>query len=315
MIQDIQPYHLDNHFDPAIKPSDDSNVIVILDGDAGKELLINVDDTKKEISFPKVVDIKNRLEGYEIDSVLVYMFSIGEEKFFLLMPKEADEAYADEYVSKSEMEKEQNNDAKSFSFRTMISFRKEYLNPQYYVFAAYTAYQLHEWYRVTKFCGKCGALNENHSKERARICPKCGNIIYPRINPAAIIAVTDRETDRIVLTKYRTGFAHNALVAGFTEIGETLEETVKREVMEEIGLEVTNIRYYKSQPWGIASDILTGFFCDVTGSKEIKMDSSELKYAKWVSRENIELQPLDYSLTNEMMRLFKEKGYNATISR
>ena len=313
MIQDIQPYHLDNHFDPAFKPADDSNAIVILDGDAGKELLIKVDDDKKEICFPKVADIKNRLEGHDLDSALVYLFSIGEEKFFLLMPKEADDIYADEYVSKAEMEKAPNNDSMSFSFRTMMSFRREYLNPQHYVFAAYTAYQLHEWYKVTKFCGKCGSLNENHPRERARICPKCGNVIYPRINPAAIIGVTDKETDRIVLTKYRTGVAHNALVAGFTEIGETLEETVKREVMEEIGLEVTNVRYYKSQPWGIASDILTGFFCDVTGNKEIKMDTSELKYAEWVSREDIELQPLNYSLTNEMMRLFKENGYDGTV--
>ena len=136
----------------------------------------------------------------------------------------------------------------------------------------------------------------------------CTHKVYPRINPAVIIGVIDREDNKILLTKYRTGFAQNALVAGFTEIGETLEETVKREVQEEVGLRVKNIRYYKSQPWGVALDILAGFFCEVEGDKEIKMDESELKYAEWVSPEDVILQVPDYSLTNEMMRLFKEKG-------
>ena len=111
--------------------------------------------------------------------------------------------------------------------------------------------------------------------------------------------------DEIILTKYARGFAHYALVAGFTEIGETLEETVQREVMEEVGLKVKNIRYYKSQPWGIVDDILMGFFCDVDGDPTITMDQSELKLASWFKREEIVLQPDDFSLTNEMMCLFK----------
>ena len=109
-----------------------------------------------------------------------------------------------------------------------------------------------------------------------------------------------------MLTKYRTGFKYNALIAGFTEIGETVEETVKREVMEEAGIKVNNIRYYKSQPWGSANDILLGFFCNVKGNDEISMDTNELKYADWVQRDEIILQPGEFSLTNEMMKLFKE---------
>ncbi|HAZ90794.1 MAG TPA: NAD(+) diphosphatase, partial [Eubacterium sp.] len=110
----------------------------------------------------------------------------------------------------------------------------------------------------------------------------------------------------LLLTRYRTGYAHNALVAGFTEIGETLEETVAREVMEETGLKVKNIRYYKSQPWGMAQDILVGYYCEVDGDTTIKVDESELKSALWVKREDIELQPNNLSLTNEMMKRFKE---------
>ena len=135
------------------------------------------------------------------------------------------------------------------------------------------------------------------------ICPKCGNHIYPRINPAVIIGI--KNGDKLLLTKYRTGFSQNALVAGFTEFGETLEETVKREVKEETGLNVKNIRYYKSQPWGIASDILAGYYCEVDGDDHIRMDQHELRYAEWVKREDIILQNKRYSLTNEMMERFK----------
>ena len=135
------------------------------------------------------------------------------------------------------------------------------------------------------------------------MCPSCGNVVYPRINPAVIVGVI--KGDKLLITRYRSGYAHNALVAGFTEIGETLEETVVREVMEETGIKVKNIRYYKSQPWGMAQDILVGFFCEADGDGDIHMDESELKYAEWVSRENIVLQPNDLSLTNEMMMHFK----------
>ena len=125
-----------------------------------------------------------------------------------------------------------------------------------------------------------------------------------RIGTAVIVGVING--DKLLLTKYRTGFKYNALIAGFTEIGETVEETVKREVMEEAGIKVNNIRYYKSQPWGSANDILLGFFCDVKGNDEISMDTNELKYADWVQRDEIILQPGEFSLTNEMMKLFKE---------
>ena len=129
--------------------------------------------------------------------------------------------------------------------------------------------------------------------------------IYPRILPAVIIGVTDG--DRILMTKYAgRGIPFYALVAGFNEVGETLEETVAREVMEEVGLKVKNIRYYKSQPWGIVDDLLAGFYCDVDGSTQITLDTNELKEAVWVDRKDVEGQPQDLSLTNEMMIVFRD---------
>ena len=280
MIQDIYPRKFNNHYDGNIVPSGEDTVLAF----KGADMIM---DPERQ-GFPKVSDFAGLDRGK-----LIYLFSIDEERFFLLQ---------DEDVAVPE----------GFSYDRFKILREQNSYSKADVFAAFTAYQLNEWYSVTRFCGRCGAPNENDKDERARICPKCGNKIYPRINPAVIIGICDPKTDRIVLTRYRTGFGHNALVAGFTEIGETLEETVARESMEEVGLKVKNVRYYKSQPWGIASDILAGFFCDVDGDSTIQMDSSELKYAEWVSCDEIELQPTNYSLTNEMMGLFKEKGYEGT---
>ncbi len=137
-------------------------------------------------------------------------------------------------------------------------------------------------------------------------CPKCGYTCYPRIMPAVIVGVLDPATERILVTRYRGGYRHNALIAGFTEIGETMEETVAREVMEECGVKVKNVRYYKSQPWGIANDMLLGYYCELDGNGEITMDENELGFAKWLTRDELELQPDDFSLTNEMMMRFKE---------
>jgi len=109
------------------------------------------------------------------------------------------------------------------------------------------------------------------------------------------------------MTKYANRpMSFYALIAGFTEIGETLEECVAREVMEEAGLKVKNLRYYKSQPWGSVQDLLMGFYCDVDGDTEIKLERNELKEGRWVPRAEIEGQTDDLSLTNEMMMVFKE---------
>ena len=288
MIQDINPLHLDNHFDPEAGPSSDSLVIAISE----KSFLLHLDEEEGIVEYPRLGD----LEGADSED-LVFLFTIDNERYFLYLGDAKNLSF----------------DREKFAFASFVSVRRRLFSPKHYIYEAFTAYQLAEWYEVTRFCGKCGSANVNDKSERARVCPKCGNKIYPRINPAVIIGVTDKENNKLILTKYRTGYAHNALVAGFTEIGETLEETVAREVMEEVGLKVTNVRYYKSQPWGIASDILMGFFCDVEGSTEIHMDDQELKYAEWMAPEDIELQPVDYSLTNEMMTLFKKHGYQGTF--
>ena len=216
---------------------------------------------------------------------LTYLFSVDDAHYFLL---EKEPAYLPE----------------GYDFAPVRKLRTKEVHPKYRIFTGITGFQLSNWYKNNRFCGRCGSKTVHSTTERALKSPSSGHVIYPRIVPAVIVGVCNG--DEILVTKYRTGFAHYALVAGFTEIGETLEETVQREVMEETGLHVKNIRYYKSQPWGIVDDILAGFFCDVDGDIEIQMDESELKLAEWKKREDIVLQPDDFSLTNEMMLMFKK---------
>lgn len=272
MIQDIHPVHFNNHYEP-LMPGESDHIICFYDN----KFYVHYSETEQKLVFPEWSDFLGNEES-------VYLFSLGVDKFFLIMDAEIlPEGY--EWYNTQElrrMKKQGNLD----------------------IFIIYTAWHLAKWYQSSRFCGTCGAKTEFDTTERAMVCPKCGNKIYPRINPAVIVGVTNG--DRLLLTKYNHTYAYNALIAGFTEIGETMEETVQREVMEEAGLKVKNIRYYKSQPWGIAADILMGFYCDVDGDDTIHRDDTELKYAEWVERQNIELQPDSLSLTNEMMMMFKK---------
>ena len=284
MIQDIFPDKLYNQYDVNASPSENSPVYIF----RRDSLLINTEGGFRLPSYSELSEYLAENDGAKI----FFLFKINEEKRFLLLPP----------LSSGEMHSER---GVHFLYRKIFDIRMSGLCSKTELFAITTAYHLSVWYNSNRFCGRCAAPLELSKKERALVCHHCKNTVYPRINPAVIVAVTDHE--RILLTKYRgrADVPFYALIAGFVEIGETLEETVQREVMEEAGLHVKNIRYYKSQPWGKASDILSGFFCDVDGSNEITMEEDELSIAEWFDRDKVIGQPDDMSLTNEMMMLFK----------
>ena len=172
-------------------------------------------------------------------------------------------------------------------------------------YAVMTGWHLYNWYRSNRLCGCCGTPTEHDAKERMLRCPNCGNLIFPRISPAVIVAVTDG--DRLLLSKYAgRAYTRYALLAGYTEIGETIEQTVHREVLEEVGLKVKNLRYYKSQPWGVDGNVLMGFYCDLDGSDAIRIDEEELAMAGWYPRHALPAQDDGISLTREMIRVFGE---------
>ena len=166
------------------------------------------------------------------------------------------------------------------------------------------AVYLYQWYGIRRYCGRCGSPMRHDTRERMMYCETCHNAEYPKLSPAVIIGLTHK--NRLLLSKYAgRSYAKYALLAGFVEIGETIEETVKREVMEEVGLPVKNIRYYKSQPWSFSSSVLMGFYCDLDGDDEtITLDENELALAQWFQRDEIPVKPSRDSLTNEMIMTF-----------
>ncbi len=139
-------------------------------------------------------------------------------------------------------------------------------------------------------------------------CTCCDNLIFPNICPAVIVAV--KNGDKLLMSQYanRGVTKSYALIAGFCEIGETAEETVSREVMEEVGLKVKNIQYYNTQPWGFDADLLLGYTCEVDGDAEITLDQNELKMARFFTRDEIPYagnQGNQVSLTATMIEAFR----------
>ncbi len=141
------------------------------------------------------------------------------------------------------------------------------------------ASQTLDWWFGHAFCGRCGGATEAHATEMARACPGCGALHFPRISPAVITLV--HRGDEVLLAhdrRFRPGFF--ALLAGFVEPGETLEQAVAREVREEVGLEVDDIRYFGSQAWPFPSQLMVGFFARYRAG-EIRVQEEEITEARW----------------------------------
>lgn len=179
--------------------------------------------------------------------------------------------------------------------------------PEYLAFAGITACQINRFRLDRKYCGRCGHPTQPSATERACICPECGMIEYPKISPAIITAVINN--DKLLLTKYAGGsYKSWALVAGFVEVGETFKGAVRREVQEEVGLTVSDIVYYKSQPWSFSDSAMIGFFARLKGDDSITLQESELSQAQWFSRDEIPDMPSDISIGQEMILYFKNGG-------
>ena len=275
MIQDITGIYHNEYKEQS--PSEGDHIMFV----SGRNVLMKKDS--EEIEYLRYEE----LEG--IDMTFRYLFAIdtqeGKRRFFL-----GDNGSLPQNI------------LKDYSYEQQNIFRTK--QPKDLAFAGITACQLANWYNSTKFCGTCGTALVHDSKERMMRCPKCNAMHYPKISPAVIVGVID--DDKILMTKYAgRDYKKYALVAGFAEIGETIEDTVRREVMEEVGLKVKNIRYYKSQPWSFTDTLLFGFFCEVDGKDNITMDTEELAVAEWLTREEIPTKYDGISLTNEMIMKFK----------
>lgn len=199
---------------------------------------------------------------------------------------------------------EQDLKCQDFSYGDINQLKS--LNASDLLYAAVTGYHYYSFHEENKFCGKCGEKLKHVPDKRCMLCDSCGNEIFPKISPAVIVGVIDEKTDSILMTRYAKGsYKKLALVAGFAEMGESGEQAAKREAMEETGIEICDLNYYKSQPWGFAQNLLIGYFAKLKGKREIVIDETELSEAMWVKREDVKAQPNSISLTGEMLWKFK----------
>jgi NAD+ diphosphatase len=166
------------------------------------------------------------------------------------------------------------------------------------------ATQVIDWATTHRFCGRCGAPTERVDGERCMRCPTCGLLAYPRITPAIIVLV--RRGDEALLARgARFPLPFYSTLAGFVEVGESLEETVRREVREEVGVELKNVRYFGSQPWPFPNSLMIGFTSEWAGG-EIAIDHKEILDAQWYRPDALPTVPPKISIARQLIDAWVE---------
>lgn len=281
MIQDIAPHQYEVAYQPQ-RPKETDALLIYYDG----KILSKFENN--EISYPTVEEIQQVFP--KTVNKAKYLFRIDQRDYY-------------------ELRKPVIEEFDGWKYENILVLRDA--RPMWKAFAGITGYQIHNWYSDNQFCGRCAAKLKPLEGERALQCPECGKVIYPVIAPSVIVAITNK--DEILLTRYassHSSYKNYALVAGYAEIGETLEATVHREVMEEVGLRVKNLHYYKSQPWAFSGALLVGYFCEVDGETTVTLEEEELCEATWFKRNDMPVKNSHIiSLTNEMMEYFRVYGF------
>jgi NAD+ diphosphatase len=168
------------------------------------------------------------------------------------------------------------------------------------------AVQLVEWERTHRFCGRCATPTEPASKERARRCPVCGLLAFPRLSPA-VITLIEREGEALLARGRAFPVPMYSCVAGFVEPGETMEEAVHREVREEVGVELSEVRYVASQPWPFPHSLMIGFEA-TWASGEIVVDEDEIVDAQWYRPDDLPMIPPGMSIARTLIDRWVERS-------
>ncbi|AAK81326.1 NAD+ diphosphatase [Clostridium acetobutylicum] len=218
--------------------------------------------TKNSPCIPSLEDVQKLKINYEKE---IFLGEIGDNACFALELFE-------------EIKLDENFEF--MSLRKILSLMEEEI-----FLAAGRASEILNWDRKHRFCGRCGAKTNDKEDEIAKVCNKCGNIIYPVISPAIIVGIINK--DKILLA-HNSNFQDGmyALISGFVDAGENLESTVRREVFEEVGIRVKNIRYYNSSAWPFPDSLMLGFFAEYEAG-DIKVDGIEITDAGWFSKDEL----------------------------
>ena len=272
MIHQIFPHRFNNTYLPDTTAGDDD--IVLLYNENSLLLKTGYDG----IAFPRKRDIPELTSEIET----VFLFTLDDVPCFLVPDT-------------------LNVQTPGLAYMNLGFFRTE--KKREIAWTGITGYHLKTWYAQNCFCGKCGTRNLRKSDERALSCPECGTVVYPRISPAVIVAILCR--GRILLAR-NSNFPGNwySLIAGYVDVGESLEEAVVREVKEEVGLDVWNIRYYRSQPWPVSGSMMIGFVAEADDSQPLLVDGKEIAEAAWFTGGTLPEYPPNISISGEMIEKF-----------
>lgn len=256
---------------------------------------------------------KSIYEDYEIDfsdsytSDDAYYFIFNNERELLLteektLPTDINNADADfklyigKFKNKDVFVVNAEGDGQYFNLKDVYDTDRDM-----YLMAT-KAVLVRDWYISHQFCGRCGVKTVLDEKDMMLKCPSCGQVHYPRIAPAIIVAV--RKEGKLLMAQhsYHENIRY-ALVAGFVEPGESIEEAVHREVAEEIGINIKNLEYQKSQSWPFPNSLMLAFTAEYD-SGEIKVDGDEIVRAKWFAKDEIIRYDSDISISDWLVESF-----------
>ncbi|HAF30417.1 MAG TPA: NAD(+) diphosphatase [Bacteroidales bacterium] len=277
MIQDIFPHRFNNQFLTKKNIAENDYVLHYDENCLLLKIKDDVYELPKRKDFPEISDTAEN----------TFLFTLNDVPCFLIWEKPK-------------------VDHPDFMYKEIDFFRS--ISQQEIAWISIAGFHLRNWYTQNKFCGKCGTYTQQKQDERALICPDCNTIIYPKISPAVIVAIICK--NRILLARgsnWSGGWY--SLIAGYVDIGESLEEAVIREVKEEVGLDIKNIRYYKSQPWPLSASMMIGFVAEADENQVITIDPKEIAEAAWFTRGNLPKHSLNLSIAGEMIEKF-DQGEN-----
>jgi NAD+ diphosphatase len=271
MIHEVFPHSFNNNY-IANKNIEENDFVLHF---TGNSMLLKTDSD--ELKIPQKKDfpvISDKIEK-------TFLFTLNDVSCFLIHD-------------------ELKTDKPNFIYKEIDFFRTV---KQETAWISIVGFQLMNWYSQNKFCGKCGTRTQQKPDERALICPDCNTIVYPKISPAVIVAIICK--NKILLAR-SSNFQVNrySLISGYVDVGESLEEALRREVKEEVGLDIKNIRYYKSQPWPLSGSMMIGFVAEADENQPIIIDDKEIAEAAWFTKGNLPKHSSNISIAGEMIEKF-----------